>query len=141
MGPSSTTMTTHQPPFVATTPTHTPTPTEEEENNDVINTGERVGVMVVLDKKKMEEEEEREKKEDFVKAVDDLLELVTKKFGRISRDIIGKSTSYLPTPISGGGGFFSPSFFSRWRGEGVLFSFSFVCFPDSCLFIFLFFSG
>lgn len=113
MGPSSTTITTHQPPFVATTPT--PTPTEEEENNDdVINTGERVGVMVVLDKKKMEEEEEREKKEDFVKAVDDLLELVTKKFGRISRDIIGKSTSYLPTPISGGEGcFFFPSFFSR----------------------------
>lgn len=41
-----------------------------------------------------EEEEESERKEDFVKAVDDLLELVTKKFSRISRDMLGKSTFF-----------------------------------------------
>lgn len=72
--------------------TTTPTEEEEENNDNIINTRGRVAVAMVVEKKR-KEEEEREKKEDFVKAVDDLLELVTKKFSRISRDMLGKSTS------------------------------------------------
>lgn len=74
------------------------TPTEEGEgsNDDIINDSGIVVVGGMANKKKVMEEEEREKKEDFVKAVDDLLELVTKKFSRISRDMLGKSTSTTP---------------------------------------------
>lgn len=72
------------------------TPTEEEERNidDIINNNGRVSVGGgMANKEEKFEGEEREKKEDFVKAVDDLLEMVTKRFSRISRDMLGKSTS------------------------------------------------
>lgn len=77
-------------------------PTEEEEgnNDDIIKNRGRVAVGGMANRKKKMEEEEREKKEDFVKAVDDLLELVTKKFSRISRDMLGKSTSTTPAFIT-----------------------------------------
>lgn len=119
------------------------TPTEEEENNDnIINNSEMVAMVVVAgaNKKKEEEEEEeeeREKKEDFVKAVDELLEYVTKKFSRISRDMLGKSTSiYHPyfcfflsifhPPSMEGGGFVASFFFSLCLFPDF---FSFLFFP------------